>query len=548
MKKFSKSFAIFFLFLALSAIAWAMTSRFKNLDTIVTQIGFRNFRDAKSSHIIKIAVLDNGFKNYAAEVGKNLPANTVYHPGPIPVEPASEEAHGLYMAELVSALLATTPAISYELHLYSSFGYSNLESAVNDVISKNFDLVLYAQVWEYGGNGDGRGFINTLINKALKSGVIWINAAGNFATSTYRTKVTTNDDAWVRLPSPNDTVKLRCEANQVGYCPLRAVLSWNDFSDDVDAGSDKDLDLILTDDTLKIVGSSALQQMKQIPEGSVGASLYPREIISQQVPPGQYFLRIKDRSRNFDKRRDQLRITVSGDNIKFLNTTAGETLLAPADNPGVLTVGAFDSTRSSSSQQRKKPELVSPSLLTLEDGAQYLGSSNAAAITTAAAVIVKALNPKATRNDVLKALAGEVMSTVATTGQGLPLETLGFQSNQAQCFRAVSLPAEAPAALHEFMGKAKHAAAIAVATSKGIKIFTQPDPFPLVGVYRVSADDMLVAGPNGFEALPRSNQDYLPRGFFEVVQVPLSQVICSAQTTNPTTGVVGRRLRLSRSR
>jgi len=545
--KFIRSATAVIATLLVSSLALALYTPFGNIVDIAKNVGFKSYGGARGKSTVKIAVLDNGFKGYKNAIGKYLPADTAYHAGPVAVDANAEEIHGLYMAEIISSLLAYVPGVSYELHLYSAFGYSNLEAAVKDVVASGVDIVLYSQVWEYGGNGDGRGFINKLINQALDKGVIWVNAAGNFGDGTFRTWIEDSKDDWIRLPGPNDTVRVRCEKG--GKCPLRIVLSWNDFSDDVDAGTDKDLDLILTDDTLKIVGSSALQQMKKFPEGTPGASLYPREIINQVVSPGLYFIRVKNRSRNFKKNRDWLRLTVSGGRITLNDTTPGETLLPPADNPRVITVGASDTEKSSVSLRNQKPELVTRSLISLlGSNEEYKGSSNSAAITAAAAAILKAQNPGLSTARLVQLLgaapAPQIPDTTGGDGRGLPLEVLGFTPTGNGCFEQTQLPYPRPV-LQDLMSRTS---GTVVATTRGLKVFTAVDPFTITGVQRVSLDDILVSGPRGFEALPRSNQEYLPPGFIEVVQTPRGQAICHSrndETGRSTTGLgVGRRVRL----
>lgn len=531
-----------------SSAALALTPVFRNLPSIARAIGFSGYGSVGSSYTVKVAILDNGFRGYAKAIGKSLPANTTYHKGPVAVDPKAEEIHGLFMAQILAGLLNYAPDIKYELHLFSAFGYSNLEAAVKEVADGRYDVVLYSQVWEYGGNGDTRGFINALVNQALASGeLMWINAAGNFADGTYSTAIEDAADDWIHLPGPNETVRVRCQKG--GKCPLRVVLSWNDFSDDVDTGTDKDLDLILTDDTLKIVGSSALKQMKKVPEDAPGASLYPRELINQMVAPGLYQIRVKNRSRNFDKNKDRLRITVSGERVALIDTAKGETILPPADNPRTITVGASDSMKSSSSARLRKPELVTPSLMTLANGDEYKGSSNAAAVTAAAAVILKAINPGITRERLIASLSGGRAPDVPEdrddeSGSGPSLETLGFGPTGRNCFRTARLPYARP----ELEALMRRAAGVPVQTTKGLKIFLSADPSLLTDVLRVSDDDMIVSSPRGFEALPRSNQDYLPGGFIEVVQTPRGQSICGGgrndeEDETPTRGI-GRRVKL----
>jgi hypothetical protein len=503
----------------------ALSSPFSNIDDIAEKGGFDQLDGVRSARAVKIAILDNGFRGYKAELGKTLPTSTVFREGPVKVDPKEEDQHGLFMAQLLSGLLGKTPGISYKLHLFSAFGYSNLEAAVEKVIAEKFDVVLYAQVWEYGGNGDGKGFINTLVSQATSAGITWINAAGNFGDATHRAQIESNEDGWAKLPGPNNSVRVRCVKSSAKKCQLRVVLSWNDFKNEVGEGTDKDLDLIVTDDALKIVKTSALQQKKSFPEGAPGMTLYPREIVQAEVDPGIYLIRVKDRSKNFDVESDEMRITVSGDHVHLNDPLADDTLLAPADNKSVITVGASDSEKSGFSKSGKKPDLVFPSLVELENGEQYKGSSNSSAVVAAAVAIVKSVKGKALSNKQLVGLlnAGHTGGSVGGTGRGLPLEVVKFQSLARGCFPILRLP-YLPNVVRELMMKG----AVAVSTDAGAKIFTAEDPFNMFqGYSRVDQDDMLVVSDSGIQVLPRPLQVSLTPGSFEVVQVPRGQRVCS---------------------
>jgi hypothetical protein len=524
------------LVLAFTATAIALTTPFVNFDKTAEALGFGSSGSApglKGTKRIKVAILDNGFRGLKSEIGKSLPALTKFHAGPVAVDPQTEESHGLFMAQIFTGLLSHAPGIDYELHLFSAFGYSNLEAAVNQVVAQKFDVVLYAQVWEYGGNGDGRGFINTLVSRATAQGTLWINAAGNFGDGTYRSAIDVGADDWVKLPGPNDSIRFRCAApaaakGQAGNCDLRVVLSWNDFKDDVKAGTDKDLDLIVTDDTLKIVASSAFAQLPEIGAGSApNASLYPRELVQTQVPAGQYFIRVKARSHNFDKSRDQLRVTVSGDHLTLTDSSKGETLLPPADNASVITIGANDSEKSSVSRAQRKPELQAASLITLPGGDQYKGSSNSSAMAAAAATVLKAIRPTSSREDVIKLLQGGGSGqATGDVGHGLPLEVFQFGPTGPGCFTPTVVPYTSMAIVNQVQWLASQGA-IVVSSTRGIKIFMPADPFALVNVARVAYDDMLILNANGFLPAPRVQQDILPLGYYEVLQMPRGQQVCS---------------------
>ena len=342
---------------------------------------------------VRIAILDNGFGKW--QDSKILPAETKYIEPVVAIE--NQEDHGLKLSEFLVNYLRLAK-VDFELTLAPTYGYSNLVNAVQKTL--DVDVILYAQVWEYGGNGDGRGFINKAIEPALSNGVTWINAAGNFGLSTYSTLVRPLRDGWLKLPGHGNTVRLRCE--QKGGCDLRAVLSWNDFKDDVALGTDKDLDLVLLDDTNTIIQTSALKQTLGDAD-QPGFSKYPREILTSRIVVGNYFLRVKSRSESWTD-SDKLRITVS--NAKLLDVVSENTVLPPADNLGVITVGALDTRTSGVSAT--KPDLWSPSVLLSSDqfgigfsagtagdasvgqtSAAVEGSSISATLLTAAVAVLK---------------------------------------------------------------------------------------------------------------------------------------------------------------
>ena len=517
--------------LVMASSAQAMTGKaFKNLNKIATANGFYLYHSVQNDTPIKVAVIDNGFRDYADEVGKTLPDNTVYHAGPIAVDPKTEESHGTAMAQILSGLVTiAAPKVNFELHLYSAYGYTNLKAAVDAVSKDNFDIVLYSQVWEYGGNSDGLGFINAVINKAAANGVIWINAAGNFGNSTYIAKVDKGTDDWAKLPGAPNGVPIRCEKNSNKKCQLRAVLSWNDFKNDSEEGTDKDLDFVLNDDAGKIIQTSALTQMKTIPAGTQGASLYPREIITAEIKPGLYYLRAKVRSTNFSKKTDELRITTSGDFTTMSNPTVGETLLNPADNENVITVGASDSDKSSYSKILGKPEIMTASQLFTAKNESVLGSSNSAAITAAAVTLLKAVKPNLTRSRVLSLLSnsgGHASPGAGSANIGLPLDVLQFQPTGDNCFELTRIQ-NAPYPLRDLMN---HSSVTVVDSTYGPKIFVNDDPIYLdQNLSRQNQDDMVVMDNSGYEVLPRTAQEYLPVGSYEVVQIPQGAGLCAAR-------------------
>ncbi len=49
--------------------------------------------------------------------------------------------------------------------------FTNLRAAIDGAIAANVHMIVYAQTWEYGGNLDGKGFINAQFDKAIAHGI-----------------------------------------------------------------------------------------------------------------------------------------------------------------------------------------------------------------------------------------------------------------------------------------------------------------------------------------------------------------------------------------
>ncbi len=512
MKTRSFSFLVTAFFLTIGSAQFAPAAQIEasSLDRLARELGMRNMAGQTLSPV-KIAILDNGFKNAATSLG-------TLHTGPIAVNANLEEEHGTKMAEIVQGLLKRA-GVSADVHLYQAFGYSNFEAAVKAItdekIGEKFDVVLYSQVWEYGGNGDGKGFINAVVNRALDQGILWINAAGNFAAGTLRAAVAKGADDWVKLPGVNDSAVIRCEPKTGDTCHARLVLSWNSFADDVKAGTDKDLDLVLTDDTLRIVQTAGLAQKLVVAPTDTGASLYPREIIEAKLKPGTYFARVKVRSSNFDANRDELRLTVSGDFVTLQTSSLGESLLAPADNPRVITVGASDSELSSSSRSMKKPDILASSLIKTSDGLQYKGSSNAAAAIAARATLERALDKNLTRDQLLKVLQRASLAHPASYGPTGP-----------GCYQLDVLRSAAP-----HLRQMALEGGVIVQTTDGQKMFLDEDPFTRAHRLALSIRPWSGRGAGGrlmgnVTGLFEYGASAAPRDAIEFVLTPANAVIC----------------------
>jgi subtilisin family serine protease len=516
----------FVLFPLTLTVATAQAQVFKNISIMQNSLGFKKYYDSKKpGHPVKVAIFDKGFEGYQSEIGKSLPANTLYVAGPVDSPDDLKTEHGLRMAQIFTALATNNlqqPQVIQEFYLYNVFGFSNFKAAIDDAIHRGIDVISYSEVWEYGGNHEGRGFINAQVSRATDTGILWVNAAGNFALTSYNSKITTGNEDWVDLPDQNNALELHCEKSTSGQCSIKAVLSWNDFKDDVDPGTDKDLDLALTDDMLNIIQTSALHQSTDANESRPGYTKYPREILTAELKPGTYYFRVKNRSKNFSD-KDRLRLTVDGAGLTMPHHSADESILNPGDNPAVITVGAFDSDRSAVSVSMDKPDIMAPSSMILADGSEFRGSSNATAIVAAGVALARSQNAGITKNQVL----GSVSKRFDWDQGALSLNYLRFFPTAGNCFNSREWT-EAP----DYIKQVLAVGGLLVETTLQYRVMVPFDPVELVSnQQRQFIDDMVIALPRGgFQVVPRLSQ--IPQGAIEVFQRPQEAGLCHVPLKN----------------
>jgi subtilisin family serine protease len=341
---------------------------------------------------IKIAIIDNGFDGFRPSVGM-LPDSTELI---TPARKSPVDNHGLGMAQIVWEATGKLPQ-GPKFFLLNGNGFTNFKHAVSVAIEKQVDIVLYAQVWSFGSNFDGKGFINAEVNKAIDKGIIWINSAGNTGGQIFNGNMATVGSA-IEISNKYDDLD------------VTFTLSWNDFAEREDICSNKDLDFELVDRVGKVIASSALTQgaSPDPKDPKDQRTCYPREEIKfNALERGDYSFRVKKKSSNFGA-GDVFRLMVSDarpDAVAFKAPTIAYEIMAPADNPRVFTIGEKSGfgAQGPTIDNRVKPDvIVENTVVNFSNGAQLGGTSNAAAMVVGAVAVMKALNPDWTQGKLLK--------------------------------------------------------------------------------------------------------------------------------------------------
>jgi hypothetical protein len=215
---------------------------------------------------VKLAVLDSGF---AGMDGKRpyLPADAVVieHYGPEfvrkfnlgnpnflkPFRPG--DAHGRQLAQIVWSATGNSPD-GPKFYLMNANGPTMFRRAVRMAIELKVDVILFGGTFEGAGNYDGRGPIDAVVDEAVAAGIVWVNAAGNCGSMVFNGPVDAGPGGFVRFGAAGLTalrLKSRLDENEAVL-----TLTWNDYRDAEDAGTDKDLDLIVEDWQGRVVAGS----------------------------------------------------------------------------------------------------------------------------------------------------------------------------------------------------------------------------------------------------------------------------------------------------
>jgi hypothetical protein len=407
---------------------------------------------------IKIAILDFGFEGVgddrpylprSAEVVERYDADFVrrfnlgdpaYHKGLQPLN-----RHGRVMAQIVWEVTGARPG-GPKFYLLNANGPTMLRRAVRYAIEQKVDVILFSGTFEGGGNGDGRGPINRIVDDALAAGILWINSAGNYGRHVYSGPVSILSDGYLRLRAGSDIASLRFR-NRIDENAVTVTLTWNDYRDEEDAGTDKDLDLFVEDWSGRRIGSSEKVQLAKDREPGPNETRNPRErVVLTDLPADPdvrtdpnytYRIRVRRKRGQFVP-TDRIRILLTASReyyvapgsdspreaVEFLDATGDEEVYPPADNPRVLTVG--DSSPESSigptTDRRVKPDvIVADSRAYFSDGEVTAGSSDAAAYVAGVVAVLRAAEP---------ALRPTHLLRLAALGPAVPASAARGRNNQ----------------------------------------------------------------------------------------------------------------------
>ena len=364
-------------------------STLTNLEDITASLNLEHLHNSgHRGEGIKVAIFDNGFTGLEQALGTRLPPHLRVHSGS--KNGQLDTIHGSKIAEILYSV--ASGSVSYdcnakgpELFLYNTNGFSNLRAAIQDAVSRGVHMIVYAQIWEFGGNLDGQGYIPKEIQKATNAGILWLNASGNYGKAATQGKIKF-DREHLQFPDGSNFLEFTTEDET----SVKITLAWNDFTEDLNYRTKQDLALHLYNASGdEILVKDNVQDGAEHPDEH-GYSAHARESLSLVLKPGSYRVKVTTKDKGQFDKDSRYWIGINGTNVEVKESQRENVVFMPVNSPNVFAVGASDVDFSSFTQGqlggRSKPEAQNVSRVNFSDGQSFAGTSAAVAIAGGALV------------------------------------------------------------------------------------------------------------------------------------------------------------------
>ena len=309
---------------------------------------------------VKVGIIALGFERFSALVGSELPANVTARcytvSGVFTSNLADCETRYYHGTAVSETLLDIAPNAT--LYIANPQTKGDLKSTVDWLVAQDVDVINMSTVWNWDGPGDGTAPeipdspLNS-VDTAVSGGVMWANAAGSFAQSTwFGTFSDPDSNDYLNFQGGINYNAVELEAGK----RVRVQLRWEDNW----PGAERDLDLFLTDAEGEDVAISETTQ-------NGGDRSTPYEFLSfTPTTSGTYYLWVLSYSGN-SPGWVQLQV-FDRENLNHYTESGSISNPAESANPGMLAVGAasyadvntirYFSSRGPTPDDRTKPDIV----------------------------------------------------------------------------------------------------------------------------------------------------------------------------------------------
>jgi PKD repeat protein len=370
------------LILQLSGVAYVRPPAVPQALAVSEGVGLTGAADYQAAGLrgqgVKIAVIDLGFAGLSAAQARGELPSTVRKIDYTGTGLESGTNHGTAVAEIVHDM-----APGAELYLMKISDEVDLERAVDDAIRYGVKIINHSVGWFNTNFYDGRGAVAEIAADARAHGILWVNAAGNYAQRHWKGYCRDNDhDGWCEFSGNDEDLEIQVR----GGDSVQLYLTWNDWP-----ASAQDYDLYLYDGSGRQVALSDRLQT---------GTEEPIEQISYRAPSsGTYRVKVK-----------AYRVT-SGRELAFFSldhdlehAVPQSSIVAPGNSSSVVTVGAINyanwtsgpaepySSQGPTGDGRTKPDLAAPDQVLTSTLGRFAGTSAAAPHVAGAAALLLSEN------------------------------------------------------------------------------------------------------------------------------------------------------------
>lgn len=355
---------------------------------------------------VKIAVIDLGFAGLStAQARGELPANimTFDFSG---TGLQSTTSHGTAVAEIIYDM-----APGAQLILMKIADEVDLENAVDEAIRQGVDIINHSIGWFNTNFYDGTGPIAAAVSRARSAGILWVNAAGNYARRHWQGFATDSDgDGWVEFGSGREGLQFSARAGET----ISVFLTWRDWP-----RSAQDYDLFVVNSSgVPLASSERLQSGTQPPT---------ENLFFSAPASGTYEIRVRAAAVSSAKQ-----LAIFNLNQDISPAVAQGSIVAPADASTAIAVGAINylnwttgpiesfSSQGPTTDGRTKPDISGPSSVSVSTAGwnPFVGTSAAAPHVAGAAALFLSEDPTLTTSGLEARLKGEAIPMGSPTQFG----------------------------------------------------------------------------------------------------------------------------------